>query len=122
MEDLVIEILKLFIATFLGGLATFILSRVTKTKDDRYQQIVSVMEGFARIADMSADQLVDKIKMVDDLEKKYTELKTLYFKMDRELKAERNYVAMLQVQLVEEAGLKPKNRPVVPDSDTPRKV
>lgn len=104
----------------IGAAISILVSRLSKSPDERNQIIVSTAEGLAKIADMTADQLIEKIKQIDELTRNVELLRDEIRVKNRELREERAHNALLIRQLIEEAHLIPVPRPVFPDTDPPR--
>lgn len=105
----------------IGAAIAILTARLSKTPDERQQIIVQTAEGLAKIADMTADQLIEKIKMIDELSKQVEYFKAELKAKNKELREERAHNALLIRQLIEDAKLVPVKRPVLTDTDPPRK-
>lgn len=101
----------------IGAAISILVARLSKSPDERQQIIVQTAEGLAKIADMTADQLIEKIKQIDELSRQVEYFKAELKIKNKELREERTHNALLIRQLIEEAKLVPVTRPILPDSE-----
>jgi len=140
------EIQRYILTTLIAFISALALSRLSKSRDEKYAILAAILEDLAQVAGMSAEQLAHKLVLVGELETKINEAERIrkqdVSRLDRLLEDEKearkqdkkffetelrkaarwqhaymNYSAILQRQLIEEARLQPKEFIPPPDSD-----
>lgn len=119
--ELYAEALRLLAAAIISVLSGLALARFSKTRqersDERVKMMVDTIEKMALTQKISASEVLEKIRLIDVMEKQIQDFKQEIRLKNKELRAERAHNALLIRQLVEEAKLIPVPRPVLTDSD-----
>lgn len=123
-----IEVITYILSTVVIGLITVLLTRLSKPQQERELTLTQIVEGLAKTVDLTSDQLIERIKQIGEMDEQINSLRREVTRLsdeirrkNRELREERAHNALLMQQLIEQAKLVPIKRPVLTDTDPPRK-